>query len=86
MHYEKEVWHDAVRSLDQTLQSAGISKIEAALRWLSFHSQLGPEDGIILGASKLEYLDLNVTAIQKGPLPESIVASMDKLCIAASAR
>lgn len=56
-----------------------VSKIEAALRWISYHSSLGPEDGIILGASKPQYLDQNIEAIQKGPLPAEVADSMGGL-------
>lgn len=68
-----------MKALDKILQSANISKIEAALRWVSYHSSLGPEDGIILGASKQQYLDQNIEAIRKGPLPAEIASSMDGL-------
>ncbi|KAJ4389602.1 hypothetical protein N0V93_007073 [Gnomoniopsis smithogilvyi] len=81
LHFDKKMWHEAMNSLDETLKIANISNIEAALRWLSFHSQLGPNDGIILGASKLEYIEQNIAAIQKGPLPEDIASSMAKICV-----
>ncbi|KAG8162129.1 hypothetical protein KVR01_007894 [Diaporthe batatas] len=79
LQYDKQELHDAVNALDDILQSANISKIEAALRWISYHSSLGAEDGIILGASKLQYLDENIAAIEKGPLPAEIASRMSGL-------
>ena len=40
-----------------------------ALRWLVHHSQLNAErnDGIIIGASSLEHLRHNLTAVTEGP-------------------
>ncbi|KAI1266536.1 putative aldo/keto reductase [Xylariaceae sp. FL1019] len=37
--YDTEKHHDAIRRLDGTLKPHGISKTDAALRWLVFHSQ-----------------------------------------------
>ncbi|KAI0008535.1 Aldo/keto reductase [Xylariaceae sp. FL0662B] len=77
--YDSKDMHDAIHYLTKTLEPAGISKIEASLRWLCYHSMLGPDDSIVLGASKLPQLVQNVEAIRKGPLPDDIVAALDKL-------
>ncbi|POS72959.1 hypothetical protein DHEL01_v208649 [Diaporthe helianthi] len=79
LQYDKQELHDAINALDKILQPANISKIEAAMRWIAYHSSLGPEDGIILGASKLRYLDENIAAINKGPLPAEIASAMGEL-------
>ncbi|KAI1127658.1 Aldo/keto reductase [Nemania abortiva] len=78
MQYDKKELHDAIKYLTSVLEPANISKIEAGLRWICYHSQLGPDDGIILGASKPHYLEENVAAIRKGPLPEDIVTAIEK--------
>lgn len=78
MQYDKKELHDAIRYLSSVLEPAGVSKIEAGLRWICYHSQLRPEDGIILGASKPHYLEENVASIRKGPLPDEIVAAIEK--------
>ncbi|ROW08500.1 hypothetical protein VMCG_03253 [Cytospora schulzeri] len=83
--YDKKELHDAVNTLTETLEPVNISKIEAALRWISYHSQLGPDDGIILGASKPHYLVQNLEAIQKGPLPKEIVSAIESVWDALSA-
>ncbi|KAL2015846.1 hypothetical protein VTK56DRAFT_4693 [Thermocarpiscus australiensis] len=77
--YDKKEMHDAINHLSETIGSLNISKAEASLRWICYHSALGPDDGIILGASKLSQLAENVEAISRGPLPGSVVSAMDKI-------
>ncbi|KAI0452175.1 putative aldo/keto reductase [Xylaria acuta] len=78
MQYDKKELRDAVRYVTSVLEPAGMSKIEAGLRWFCYHLQLRPEDGIILGASKPHYLEENVATIREGPLPDEIVAAIEK--------
>lgn len=40
----------------------GLNVISATYQWLLRHSMLGPNDGILLGASSLEQLDINLSA------------------------
>ena len=75
--YDTEKHHAAVRFLDSMLQPHGIPKTEASLRWLAFHSQLGPEDAIIFGASKMHQVKENVAAFGKGPLPVEVVEALN---------
>ncbi|KAF3067425.1 Aflatoxin B1 aldehyde reductase member 2 [Daldinia childiae] len=75
--YDTDKNHEAIRFLNKALEPHGISKPEVALRWLAFHSKIGPQDAIIFGSSKLAQVKQNVEAIQKGPLPEDIVAILD---------
>ena len=77
--YDREVMHDAIGRLDNILEPLGITKPEAALRWLSFHSKLRDCDGIIIGASKIAQLRLNIESIKSGPLPEAIISAMNSL-------
>ncbi|KAK8104683.1 aflatoxin B1 aldehyde reductase-like protein [Apiospora kogelbergensis] len=86
MNYDKPELHAAVRYVHELVKPANITPIEAALRWISYHSMLGPDDSIILGASKSSYLKSNVEAIQKGPLPEDIAAGMEKVWDLASGK
>ncbi|KAJ7643810.1 NADP-dependent oxidoreductase domain-containing protein [Roridomyces roridus] len=78
-HFDKPELHAAIKALDSLLESHGISKPEAALRWACFHSALKAEngDGIILGASRAEQVVANVEAVKKGPLPEEVVKGME---------
>jgi aflatoxin B1 aldehyde reductase len=71
--------HDAVGSLNRAIEHLGISKIEASLRWICFHSALTPDDAVILGASKPSQLQQNVEGISKGPLPDAAVAAINDI-------
>ena len=54
--------------------------IEAAYRWLAWHSMLTRGDGnaIIIGASKLDHLRQNMAALKAGPLPEAITQAFEQ--------
>ncbi|KAI1457054.1 putative aldo/keto reductase [Annulohypoxylon moriforme] len=75
--YDTDKNHEAIRFLNKALEPHGISKPEVSLRWLAFHSKLGPEDAIIFGSSKIAQVKQNVEVIRKGPLPEDILAILD---------
>ena len=77
--FDKKEFHDAINSLTAALEPHKISKPEACIRWLAFHSKLRAGDGIIFGASKVSYIPQNAEAIRKGPLPEEVVSVMDNL-------
>lgn len=77
--YDTEKHHEVIRFLDSTLEPHGISKTDASLRWLAFHSQLTPNDYIIFGASKLPQVKQNVTAVAQGPLPDDVVQAIDSV-------
>jgi len=49
------------------------------LQYAIHHSQLNAEhnDGIIIGASSLEHLRHNLTAVTEGPLPTEVLAAID---------
>lgn len=55
--------------------------MEVALRWIAHHSALGPQDGIILGASKVEQIQETVTTISKGPLHAEVLETVEDLWI-----
>ncbi|KAJ7701488.1 NADP-dependent oxidoreductase domain-containing protein [Mycena rosella] len=75
--YDKAEMHAAINDLGNIIRAQGISSIEASLRWVCFHSALHPEDGVILGASSTAQLAQNVAWIEKGALPEKVIAAMD---------
>ena len=76
--YDKETIHVAVKELYGVLQHRGIALAEASLRWLLYHSALGDEDGVILGATRTAQVEKNVSDIKKGPLAEDIVQAFEK--------
>lgn len=81
--YDKPDFHNAINELKHIIEPLGISPTGAALRWLAYHSELNEEDGIILGASKIEQLAQNVKDIEQGPLPETVVAAIGAIKSAA---
>jgi aflatoxin B1 aldehyde reductase len=58
-----------------------LDNIEAALRWVYFHSLLKPEygDAVIIGASKLSQLEANLNYIKKGPLPDEVATVFEDI-------
>lgn len=77
--YDRKEMHNAINHLSTVLEPVGMTKVEAALRWLCFHAKVNDGDGIILGASKIAQLKQNVESMKKGPLPEDIVLAMNAL-------
>ncbi len=76
--YWKKTFFDAVELIKNACGE--ISLVEATYRWMAFHSQLNAErgDAIIIGASKYAQLEQNLSAIEKGPLPNHIVDAFEK--------
>ena len=81
-YWRKEVF-DAVDKIQESLlEEYGdqVNILEASLRWLYHHSKLNGlnGDGVILGASSLDYLTTNMNATGKEPLNENIVKVFDE--------
>lgn len=78
--YWKNSYFDAIEEIRLACEKEGIAMVEAAYRWMVNHSCMKSEldDGILLGASRQEQMEQNLTAAKKGPLPESIIAAMDE--------
>lgn len=78
-NYQKRYWKkshfDAAKMIEKACENCGISMIEAAYRWLAYHSMLNGSrgDAILIGASKLNHLEQNMDSLAAGPLPEEIV-------------
>jgi 1-deoxyxylulose-5-phosphate synthase len=66
----------AVEAVRDISQQAGRSMISVALCWLLHHT---PVECVILGASRLEQLDQNLTAAGEGLLHAEVVAELDKV-------
>lgn len=63
------------------MEKHGLTMIETALRWTTHHSALkvtDGNDGIIIGVSSIEQLGNNLDNLEKGPLPEDLVKSLDE--------
>lgn len=77
--YADEVLRQAVKKFDAEVRAQGLLALEVALRWGLYHSALGDEDAIILGASKETQIVESVSLIQKGRLPAAILTLTDEL-------
>jgi len=77
--YWKKTFFNALKTLTVECDKFNIPIAEAAYRWLAFHSQLNESlgDGIIIGASKVKQVEMNIKALENGFLPESIVNSFE---------
>lgn len=77
--YWKQSYFDAVDAIKQACDVEGIPMAEAGYRWLSEHSMMdaAKDDGILLGASRLEQMTQNMAAVKKGALPQSVFDAMD---------
>ena len=49
-----------------------------ALRWMKHHSVLSGDDAIIIGASKMNHFSANVSALDEGKLPDSVIQAYEK--------
>ncbi len=78
--YWKESFFQALEILFKNCDENQLSLVEAAFRWLAFHSKMDASkgDGIILGASKSNHLNQNLSFFKKGPLPSEVVLAFDK--------
>jgi len=78
--YQDRYWHEqyfqSVERLGKIAQSAGRSLVSLALNWLLHHTA---SDCVILGASRLEQLNENLTTIDDGPLSEHVVKACDEV-------
>jgi aflatoxin B1 aldehyde reductase len=79
--YFRESVFAAIEELKAIADSKGVSMIEIAFRWLVHHSAINVNkgDGIILGVSKLEHLDSNMDALEKGPLDGEVLEALEKV-------
>lgn len=80
--YLDRYWHqadfDAVEALRAVAAEAGRSLVSLALNWLLHHAAI---DCIILGASRIEQLDENLSAMEDGPLTSDTVAACDAVWV-----
>ncbi|RFU77872.1 alcohol dehydrogenase [Trichoderma arundinaceum] len=77
--YNKPSFLKALEIWSEVSNSSGIPKAELAYRWVAYHSILKENlgDGIVLGASRITQLQQTVAGLNNGPLPESVVKTID---------
>ncbi|KAL8695551.1 MAG: hypothetical protein Q9224_003362 [Gallowayella concinna] len=80
--YFKESTFEALRLIEGTAQKHNLTLLEIALRWCTHHSGLkmqnGGRDGVIIGVSSFDQLESNLKDLEKGPLPEEVVKTLDE--------
>ncbi|KYK60502.1 hypothetical protein DCS_01639 [Drechmeria coniospora] len=80
--YFRESTFRSMQMIEKALgRHEGLTMIETALRWMVHHSQLrfkDGNDGIIIGVSSVDQLESNLDNLEKGPLPEDVVAALDE--------
>lgn len=78
--YFKESTFEALRIVQEAAEKHSLSLLEVALRWLVHHSalQMGQRgnDGVIIGVSSQAQLEQNLTELERGPLPNDVVAAL----------
>ncbi|KAJ3574297.1 hypothetical protein NP233_g1863 [Leucocoprinus birnbaumii] len=78
--YWKEPYFKAVNSIRAVAEKHGLTMAEVALRWVSNHSLMKREfgDSILIGASSLNHIEQNLIDLEKGPLPDEVVQTLDE--------
>lgn len=78
--YWKDSYFEAVDDIKEVCAKFDINIVEAAYRWLAYHSMLKAErgDAIIIGASRQTQLEQNMATIENGELPEEIISAINK--------
>jgi len=77
--YWNDAYLDALAEIHRSCAGHGLDAVSVALRWLIHHSQLNAErnDGVIIGASSVEHLRHNLTAVSEGPRPTDLLTAID---------
>ncbi|KAK7733009.1 hypothetical protein SLS53_008338 [Cytospora paraplurivora] len=79
--YYRDSTFQALQVIEGAAEKHGLSLVETALRWVVHHSELKVKDGndgVIIGVSSADQLGNNLDALEKGPLPEDVVKSLDE--------
>ncbi|KAF2729736.1 Aldo/keto reductase [Polyplosphaeria fusca] len=74
---------EALSVIEPVVLAHGLTLIDAAMRWLVYHSALrmrysGGNDGLVIGASSISQLKNNLEVIERGPLPKEVVDVLDR--------
>ncbi|KAL8933563.1 MAG: hypothetical protein Q9216_006308 [Gyalolechia sp. 2 TL-2023] len=80
--YFKDATFDALRLIEQTALKHSLTLLEIGLRWCVHHSTLrmkdAGRDGVIIGVSSFNQLEGNLKDLEKGPLPDDVVKTLDE--------
>jgi aflatoxin B1 aldehyde reductase len=88
--YFKNSTFEALRLVEGVAQKHNLTLLEIALRWCIHHSELktrikGGNDGVIVGVSSFSQLEGNLADLEKGPLPDEVVQTLDEAWMVAKA-
>ena len=77
--YWKKSFFDGFKIIQEACEKQRITTVEAAYRWLAYHSMLDGNrgDAILIGASKLSHLKQNMEVVKSGPLPGDVVEAFE---------
>ena len=69
----------ALDAINTAASEAGISTLEAAVRWTQHHSAVDGAlgDAVLIGVSRIEQLEPIMAASTNGPLPDAVVEAFD---------
>jgi aflatoxin B1 aldehyde reductase len=78
--YWNEAYFNALDVIRPVAKKLGMTTAEAAVRWANHHSLMMREhgDAVIIGASSAAQLEVNLTNLEMGPLPEEMVKAFDE--------
>lgn len=78
--YWKKSYFDAVEIVKTACEAEGLTTVEAAYRWMAYHSMLREDwgDGIIIGASRLNHLIQNMETVKRGALPQGVLDAFEQ--------
>ncbi|KAF7345488.1 Aldo/keto reductase [Mycena venus] len=77
--YWKPAYFEALAAIRPVVAAHGLTMAEVALRWISHHSLLRREhgDAVLIGASSLAHIEQNLVDLEKGPLPDEVLAALE---------
>ncbi|GAA5926604.1 hypothetical protein JCM3775_001064 [Rhodotorula graminis] len=78
--YWREEYFQALDLIEPVAKAHSLTLAEIALRWVSHHSLLARDkgDNILIGASSVKHLEANLVDLEKGPLPQEVLDTLDK--------
>ncbi|TFK64070.1 Aldo/keto reductase [Pluteus cervinus] len=77
--YWNEAYFEALAPIRAVAENHNLTLPEVALRWISHHSLMKREhgDAVLIGASSLAHIRQNLIDLEKGPLPDEVVKTLD---------
>lgn len=79
-YLHREEMFAALDAINRAASAAGLSTLEAAVRWTQHHSAVDGSlgDAILIGVSRVEQLDPIMAASKNGPLPEPVASAFEQ--------